>query len=326
MKIGYRTLKTAIGAPIAIFIAQLLQLDNYISAGILTILCIQVTRKRSVLSAWYRFAACMLGMAFSFLIFETLGYEPYAIGILLFIFIPVTVMLKITEGIVTSSVIILHLYGAGFVTFELLLNEVVLISVGIGTALLLNMYMPSLESELKKMQEQVEENFQKILKEIAHFLRTGDESWTGKEFTETAFILDEALGLAYRDVENHLLRSHHQFYHYFQMRTKQFEILERILPLISRIPEVSKQSVKISTFFSELAEGVNPGNTAVIFLHQLKEIREEFREGSLPSTREEFEARANLFTLLNEIEQYLIIKRSFKKSDVKPPKKEEVTA
>ncbi|GAA0481836.1 aromatic acid exporter family protein [Salinibacillus aidingensis] len=313
MKIGYRTLKTAIGTPIAIFIAQLLQLENYISAGILVILCIKVTRKRSVLASWHRYAACLLAMVFSFAVFELLiGYHPIAIGILLLLFIPATVKLKITEGIVTSSVIILHLYGSNSITLDLIWNEVVLISVGIGTALILNLYMPSLEDNLKNMQQRVEENFRIILKEIARFLETGDESWTGKEFNEAANDLEKASALAYQDVENHLLRSHHTYHYYFRMRSKQFEVLERMLPLISRISSVNDQAKEMAGFFDDLAEGIHPGNTAHIYLDRLKKLRETFRHTELPKTREEFEVRASLFTLLNEIEQYLIIKKHTK--------------
>ncbi|MCP8616793.1 aromatic acid exporter family protein [Salirhabdus salicampi] len=316
MKIGYRTIKTATGAPIAIFIAQLLQLSNFISAGILTILCIQVTRKRSFLSAWYRFAACMIGIVYSSLIFELIGYHPLAIGLLLLLFIPTTVRLNITEGIVTSTVIILHIYGAQQASLALIWNELLLIVVGLGTALLLNLYMPSMEKDLRKKQNQVEQNFRNILKEIAHYLKTGEESWEGKEFTETATVLETAKSLAFRDVENHILREHHPYYHYFHMRTKQFEVLERMLPLISRVKEINKQSVAMADFFDKLSEAVHPGNTAVLYLNELKEMKEHFRNEELPVTREEFEARASLFTLLNEIEQYLILKRSFKKSDI----------
>ncbi|SET59713.1 Uncharacterized membrane protein YgaE, UPF0421/DUF939 family [Salinibacillus kushneri] len=312
MRIGYRTLKTAIGTPVAIFIAQLLQLENYISAGILVVLCIKVTRKRSVLASWHRYAACLLAMVFSFAVFELIGYHPLAIGVLLLLFIPATVKLHITEGIVTSSVIILHLYGSHSITLDLIWNEVILISVGIGTALILNLYMPSLEDNLKNMQKRVEENFHVILKEIAHFLKTGDESWTGSEFNEAAEDLEKASALAYQDVENHLLRSHHTYHYYFRMRSKQFEVLERMLPLISRISSVNEQAKEMAIFFDELAEGIHPGNTAYIYLDKLKELREKFRQGELPKTREEFEIRASLFTLLNEIEQYLIIKKHTK--------------
>ncbi|MYL33562.1 aromatic acid exporter family protein [Pontibacillus yanchengensis] len=316
MKIGYRTLKTAVGTPVAIWFAQMLALTNFASAGILTILCIQNTRKRSIVSASSRFAACILAMVFSFIIFETIGYHPLAIGIMLILFIPTTVKLKITEGIVTSSVIILHLYGSNDINGETLLNELLLIVVGIGVALILNLYMPSLEGKLREKQTAVEENFQRILQEIAVFLRSGDQKWTGKELTTTANLLDEAKALAYRDVENHLLRGHHQYYHYFQMRQKQFELLERMLPLISRINQTSDHATIIADFFEELSQNVHPGNTAVLFLQQIKELRHEFKQADLPQTREEFETRASLFTLLNEIEQYLVIKRMFKKSDI----------
>src|SRR5690242_18241199 len=42
-RIGYRTTKTAIGVAISILLAQQLGLHNFASAGIITILCIQIT-------------------------------------------------------------------------------------------------------------------------------------------------------------------------------------------------------------------------------------------------------------------------------------------
>ncbi|WP_188206100.1 aromatic acid exporter family protein [Alkalibacillus aidingensis] len=315
-KVGSRTVKTAIGAPVSIIIAQALQLDHAISAAILTILCVQVTRQRSFLTAWYRFYACVIGIAMSGIIFELIGYHPLSIGLVLILFIPTTVMLKITEGIVTSSVIILHLYGEQAISFSLVVNELVLLTVGLGVALLLNLYMPSLDSELEKVRDELEENFSSILREIAHFLRTGEYHWSGFEISETARLIEEANELASRDVENHILRSHHPFYHYFHMRQKQFEILERMLPLISRIKATEDEYVYISELFEELADHVHPGNTAVRYLEKLSKIREKFNQEPLPEEVETFEERANLYLLLNEIEQYLILKRSYKKSDI----------
>lgn len=294
----------------------MLQLDNFASAGILTILCIQITRKRSLLSAWHRFAACVIAMVLSFVFFELIGYQPIAIGLMLFAFIPITVWFKITPGIVTSSVIILHLYGSGNISFGVVWNELILIIVGIGTALLLNLYMPSLENKLEDYQKEVEQNFSIILKEFATYLKEGNDQWAGRELTNTADVLEKAKALAFRDVENHLLRTHNQYYHYFHMRTKQFELLERMLPLVSQISNSYTHGIPIGDFFEELADAVHSGNTAVIYLKKLKAMKDTFREDDLPGSREEFEARASLFHLLNQIEEYLIIKRSFKKSDV----------
>jgi len=91
VKIGYRTIKTAIGVPVAILIAQFIGLSNFISPAILTILSIKPSRKKSFISAWDRFACCMIGILLSFLFFEFTTYHPFVIGLLLIVFIPITV-------------------------------------------------------------------------------------------------------------------------------------------------------------------------------------------------------------------------------------------
>lgn len=158
-KIGYRTLKTALGTALAIYLAQLLHLQNFASAGIITILCIQITQKRSLQASWVEFAACLLAIVFSYVFFELIGYYPFAIGILLVLFIPTTVVLKINEGIVTSSVIILHLYMSGGITMAFIWNEFQLITVGIGVALLMNLYMPSLDRKLAAYRKKLRTTF-----------------------------------------------------------------------------------------------------------------------------------------------------------------------
>ena len=111
-KIGYRTIKTALGTAISILIAQQLGLDNFASAGILTILCIKVTKRKSLRASWDRFLACVLAMLFSSIFFEVIGYHPIVIGVMLLFFIPTVVMFRANDGIVTSSVIVLHIYMA----------------------------------------------------------------------------------------------------------------------------------------------------------------------------------------------------------------------
>ncbi len=310
-KIGYRTIKTAIGASLSIFIAQIIGLDFYVSAGILTILCIKPTKRRSLLSAAYRLFASIIAIIISAIIFELIGYNPFSFGLILLIFIPITVMLKLTEGIITSSVIMLHLYATGAMSIGLFANELALLIIGLGVALLLNLYMPSLDNELERIQKELEANYSQILKEIGLYLKTGNKEWTGKEITEAEKLLEKAKGLASKDVENHLLRSKHPFFNYFHMREKQLETLERMLPLISRLDFNAREHKYIGQMFEDLSSRVHPGNTAIKYLNELKEIRKKFNKEPLPKTYEQFEERALLYTLLNEIEQYLSIKHSY---------------
>ncbi|WP_246050028.1 aromatic acid exporter family protein [Aquibacillus sediminis] len=310
MKIGYRTIKTAVGTPVAIWIAEMLQLTNFASAGIITLLCIQPTRKKSFLSSWHRFGACLIAMLYSFLIFETIGYHPLAIGILLILFIPTTVWLKLTPGIVTSSVIILHLYSAEFINVSLVMNELAIIIIGIGMALLLNLYMPSLDRDIMDMQDQLEKNITVMLKEIAIYLKEGRETWTGKEIIEIEAILNKSEKLVIQDVENKLFQQTNPYAEYFSMRRKQFDLLKRMLPLLSHMPELYQQSYRMGMFFDDLADAVHPGNTASVHLQTVRKLKEEFSKSELPKTRKEFESRADLFRLLHEIENYLLLKKN----------------
>ncbi|WHY55018.1 aromatic acid exporter family protein [Peribacillus simplex] len=311
-KIGYRTIKTALGATLAIIIAQMLNLEYFSAAGIIAILCIQVTKKKSVYASWHRFLACLIAMAYASLFFHFIAFHPLMIGLILLIFIPTTVALKINEGIVTSSVIIMHLYGAGDITFSLLINETILIAVGVGVALVMNLYMPSVDDKLLAYQESIETNFSAILMGIVRYLRDNDHTWDGKEITDTANLLNQAKSLAFRDVENHFLREEDLYYHYFKMREKQFEIIERILPLVTNIPLVVKQSGIVADYIEDLAENVHPQNTAILYLKKLEEMEIHFRGMALPQTREEFESRAALLQLMKEMERYLLLKHSFK--------------
>ncbi|MBA2873373.1 aromatic acid exporter family protein [Thermaerobacillus caldiproteolyticus] len=310
-KIGYRTAKTAIGTALSISLAQYVGLHNFVSAGIITLLCIQVTKKKSLQTAWARFVACMTAMLFSFIFFEGIAYHPLTIGLLLLFFIPTTVRLKVTEGIATSSVIILHFYAAKHFTWEVVINESLLIIIGIGVALIVNMYMPSVENQLKEYQRIIEDLFRIIFKEIVKYLRTNGSNWDGKELTLAAEILQKAKLAALRNVENHFLRNEEGYYHYFRMREKQLEIIERVLPLVTSLTYTVEQRKVVADFIDKLSDAIHPGNTAYRFIRQLHDMKKQFEALPLPKTREEFEERAALLYLMKELEQYLIIKSQF---------------
>lgn len=317
VKIGYRTAKTAIGTALSISIAQLAGLHNFASAGIITILCIQVTKKRSLQTAWARFVACVVAMLFSYIFFRGIGYYPFTVGLLLLFFIPTTVWLKVNEGIVTSSVIILHLYAARQFAWSIIFNELLLIVIGMSVALLMNMYMPSAEKKLKEYQRIVEDLFRIILKEIVRYLRTNETDWDGKELPLAAEMLQQAKQLALRNVENRMLRYEDEYVHYFRMRERQLEIIERVLPLVTSLTYTVEQRMMIADFIDKLSDAIHPGNTADRFLRELYDMRKRFETMPLPKTREEFEERAALLHLVKELEQYLIIKSQFGVSERK---------
>lgn len=310
-KIGYRTVKTAVGTALAVWIAQLLHLEFSSTAGILVILCVQNTKRKSLEVSIHRFVACLLSLVFAFFIFESIGYTPLALGVLLLLFIPSAVMLKIQEGIVTSAVIVMHLYSVQKITWSIVGNEVAILTVGISVALLINLYMPSVESELEAYQRKVESNFKTILLEMAAYLRNRESVWNGKELIETVTLLGRAKEVSFIKLENQFMREDDYYYRYFQMRQQQFEILERVMPLAASLSWSYEQAGMVADVIENVGNAIRPGSTGVISLRQLQEMKEIFREMRLPETREEFETRAKLVQLVYEIEQFILIKSQF---------------
>lgn len=310
MKIGSRVLKTAIGTGISIFIAQILGLTFYSAAGIITILCIKTTKKESMKAAGERFLACIIGLFFAGLFFEWLGYYPWVISLILLLIIPVCVRIRVVDGIVTSFVIILHVYIIKRFNPEVIWNELTLMIIGIGIALVFNLYMPSLEKELKTYQEKIEDNFKQIFTQYMIYLREGINDWDGKEITETAKLLKEAKDIASKEVENHLSAEDDSYYIYFQMREKQFDVLMNMLPIISSLGNTHDQGEIIADFLGKLKESIHPNNTVDLQLQALDQVKTEIKNSPLPNDAEEFVTCAALHQFVNELQRYLIIKKS----------------
>ncbi|WP_042761544.1 aromatic acid exporter family protein, partial [Streptococcus sobrinus] len=82
-----------------------------------------------------------------------------------------------------------HIYSLQDITWGIVWNEIAILTIGISVALLINLYMPSVEKDLKEYQQKVECNFKTILFEMAVFVRNGESNWDGKELLQTEELL-----------------------------------------------------------------------------------------------------------------------------------------
>lgn len=306
LKIGFRTIKTAVGVSISVLLGELLGLQNFASAGILTLLCVQKSRKRSIQAAVSRFFACLGGMFISTGIFELLGYHAYSFLVLLLLFIPLVVRFKIQEGIASSAVIMMHVYMHGKVEATFFLNEFLIVVIGLGVALLVNWYMPSIDRVLVKYQEETERLISAILLEIANYLKSGYTLWDGKELLLLEDTLAKARSVAALDAENHrTIDKRNDYGIFFENKRRQYHLLERMLPMVSRITAQMEQSNRIGDFVIQLSEQLRQPDKSGELNDKLRTIREYHKQLPLPQTREEFENRASLFTMANELERFI---------------------
>ena len=250
-------------------------------------------------------------MFLAFLFFETFGYFPIVFGLVLVLYIPIIVSLKVSDGFISSVVIIMHIYTTGNFTTSLLINELYLMLIGFGVGLAVNMYMPDISSRLISYRIQIEDNYRTIFAEIANYLRNGDTLWDGKELIQSVKLLDEAKALAYQDVENHLMRRENSYYLYFDMREKQLEIIERVLPKITALPTIIEQSILVADFLEEISLNVHPGDTAAKYREKLEQVKEDFAKMPLPTSHDTFLAQAALYQFIEEMDLYLEIKQLY---------------
>lgn len=300
--IGSRTVKTAIGAMIALSIAQLLALDNASTAAVITLLSVQSTKRKSVSIAWRRFAACLLGMGLAVLLFEGSAYTPIVVGVLLLIYIPLMAKMGLQDGIVPGFVIVMQLYISQHITSELLVNQILIFSIGIMVALLFNLYMPSVEGDMARLAKETDENLQFTFLQLARFIRKKERVWNDEFFLKTQRTIHEGMNLARRSDENSFFRRDTFYLSYFRKRQQQFLIIERMIPLIINMPTTFEQNGMVADFVEELGTDISQSQ---LLLGKLQNLRSDFEHMELPKTREEFETRGGLLVFINELEQFI---------------------
>lgn len=310
--IGYRTLKTAVGAGLAIWLATLFHLEFATFSAIIVIMCIERTKKKTLLTMNEKFIASLLAVVLGAIFFEVLGYHPIVFSLFILLFIPVLVKLRIQGGFVTSMVVVLHIYTVKHFNMAVFWNEISIIIIGMGIALIVNSDMPNLKDDIVTYKNEIEQKFSVILQEFAASLRDHEQKWDALEIYEVEESINRAKAIAIQDVENHFLRKQNDDYYYLEMRENQLELLKHMVKIISVVSTSDlpvKQREMLASFLEDTSDNVHSGDTTNASLKKLDELMETIRETGLPKTREEFEVRANLYYLVFEMENNFKIKR-----------------
>ena len=309
---GYRTIKTAVGAGLAIWIASLLDLEFATFAAIIVIMCIEKTKKKTLITINKKFFASLLSLTIGALFFEVLGYNPLVFALFILLFVPILVRIRIQGGFVTSMVVVLHVYTVENANWAMFLNELYIIFIGMGIALLVNSFMPNFKADIETFKNEIEQKFEVILYEFSAHLRDSERNWDGKEILEVEDLINQSKSIAIQDVENHLLRKQNKDYYYLEMREDQLERLKHMMKIIAITSSTTlpvKQKEMFAEFLENLSRNVHSGDTTDVSLNELEELKASIRKTELPKTREEFEIRANLYYLIFEMENYLNIKK-----------------
>lgn len=315
LRIDYlKITKISLGCCASVLIAGALGLSGSTSAGIITLLSIQNTKRETLTVAGKRLAAFFAAIAAAYITFVPLQFGVAAFGLFLFLLTFFCYATGLEAGISTNTVLVTHLWKARSFAFPLVLNEFFLLAVGISVAVLVNLYMPRILDTIRKDQEAIDGALKTLLRDMAGMLLDGKGGALEAELSALEKETEGALARAYRNMNNTLAVDMRYYVQYIEMRISQCALLRRIYGNLRRIGCETEQAHVMADFLKEIAASLAEYNNAGGLLERLETIRAHFRAGPLPVTRPEFEARAVLFSAMIDVEYLLLAKKRFAES------------
>ncbi|MEJ6465871.1 aromatic acid exporter family protein [Fusobacterium ulcerans] len=310
----HRVIKTALGTFLAIYLAQVMGISYGVTAGIVTIISIQTTKKESVKIAIERFIASLVGLFIAAMFFYFWGYTPFVFGLFILIFMPVCLKFNLFQGFLVTVVLVTHILTEKNISLKILSNEILILVLGAVIAIVLNLYMPDVTKKIKHTQENVDNFMKKILSYMSDELITGaifvDED---KVFKDLRKELDIGRDLAYKDYNNALFYGSRYEIEVFNMKRAQYKVLMRMRRHFYNFFISSEHTFIVSEFTRKVGSSIGVDKLYLEALEELETLREKFKSMPLPKSRVEFESRAVLLQFFNDIEEFLEIKKDFMK-------------
>lgn len=305
-------IKITLASVCAILMAGMLQLQFPTTAGIITILSIQKTKKETLKTAGRRTGAFMIAIMIAGICFFTGGFNVPSFGVYLLIFSSICLYFGWVEAIAMDSVLVTHFLTEKSLKPELLLNELLLFIIGTGFGVLANVHLRKKKREFDLLAEQVDMEIKGILKRMAERLLNEDKSTYNKDcFVRIEKQVQRAKECAYENFNNQIISASYEEIDYIKMRENQIEVLKHIYESIKMVQIIPKQTQKIANLMLDIEQGYHKENTVAVFLQELQELFKEMQKEELPVRREEFEARAVLFYIMKQLEEFLIVKQNF---------------
>ena len=307
--------KMAVSATIVLIIGNMLELQYSTVGAVIAILSIQDTRKKALIISYKRIIACSIGILLSVILYSMLGNSSIVFGIFLLILIPITSRINVQEGMVPAVVLSTHFLTSNNITAKLIINELLLMIIGIGVAGIANAFMPSLEDKFKKDKEWIEEHYRIVIYKISKSLITYSVDINEQKLMdEIEKRLYESKETSYKIVNNNFFKSSSYYIDYINMRINQFDCIKRMRLHFERFNIPVEQMKVMSDFTLCVSENIVEMNDCKKLLNDLEILRCGFKKMELPKSREEFESRAQLLQFINDMEDFLIIKRNFFKN------------
>lgn len=306
------TLKISVAAILAIICAQLLGLEFAVSAGIVAILSVQPTKKETVKTAIARLLAFLAALIISITLFNLFGFTLPVFFIYLALFILLCQWRKWISAMAMDSVLISHFLSFGKTGLAEIKNEILLFIIGVGFGILVNIFLHKKTDYIEELKSKTDEKIKETLHRMGlKILNPELEDYDGSCFISLNESIFAAKKQAEENYNNQFSSKDTYDKRYLTMREKQTKILYEMYKCVSKIREVPITARLLADFLEKVSIEYHKDNDVQNLLEELSQIRSKMKTIPLPQTRAEFEDRANLFLLMERLQEFLQIKNSF---------------
>lgn len=308
----FQCLKISVAAILSIILATVLHLKNPVTAGIITILSIQGTKRETIKTARNRALAFVIALMISAVCFWLFGFRITGFSVYILLFSLVCLYFGWPEALAMDSVLISHFLLEGNMEGALLINEVLIFIIGTVLGILANLFLRRDSVEFKRLAAVVDESMKGVLFRMSEkIISTDRDDYDGSCFDRIESEIDRAEKCAYANRNNTFSASDDYEISYIEMRRAQADKLKQIYFSIMMIESIPEQAHKVADIICQIRSEYREQNDVSGLLANLKEMFEAMKQEALPWTREEFEARAVLFYILKQLEEFLLLKKKF---------------
>jgi len=306
--------KIGIGSSVAIYIAELLGLQYATSAGIITLLTLITTRWGTFRLSLQRLLTYAVSVGICWLVFSLIPSMWIEYGVFLFFVVLMTEWLGWRSTLSVNAVIGTHFLTTQDFSAAFVINELLLVVIGITIAIILNLFHVNSthENGIIQSMRHVEHEMKKLLTELSSYLMqsaTGAHVWDDLIHLEKE--LEDYLEMA-SEYHHNTFQSYQDYYmSYFEMRMKQCGAIHNLHSELRRMRQMPKQAHIVADYILSISEYLTEMNDPKKQIEELERILEELRREPLPKTHEEFENRAELYHVLMDIEEFLLYKKRF---------------
>ena len=302
-----RTIKTALASLLAIIVSQELSLEFAAAAGIIAILNVFDTRKATIEGGLKRTLSAIIALLIGGFLFEKLGYKTWVFGLYLLLFVPVSFLLKIELGLGPSSVIVTHLLAFGKIDASIILNEMALVFIGTGFAMLTNFYAPNRQDKLNNLIESIDEDMMFILNLFGKSLVENlDVKLYEDKISELKRDIDKAIDIAIIENDN-LIENSRDLLRDLRLREREMDLLQEMYDdLRTILPEYSDGKY-ISDILIETSENLTDGEEMTKVKNRIDFLKNHYHMMKLPDTHEEFAIRSAIFQVFRSLDQFIDI-------------------